>query len=456
MPQFDLIIRNCHVLQPDFTILKNAVLCVEKDRIVRIETDAGLASGFKAATILDGSNKLAMPGLVDCHTHAAQQLLRGGIIDELPMVWARILVPYESNLTPEDVYAGARLFCLESLKSGITTFADSGGPFMEAVAQAAIESGIRANIARSSIDVGDFIPPAMKDASATKVIAKTEELYKNYHNTGEGRIRIWFALRQAMTSSPELLEATSIRSKELNTGVHIHLAEHLDEVSHCLTNYGKRPAEWFDSYGLLGPNLIAAHSVRLSDGEVKLMAERKANAVHCPRANLSAHGFSKTPLLLALKANVALGTDGAAGSRLDLFEQMRLLRSGMHARFGLEVNDPFVISMLDLFRMTTQWGARAVMLQDEIGSLEVGKKADIILLGLNKPHISPTIHLLKTLLMAAGPADVQDVIVNGKLLMQDRVMLNLDEDLIRQQAAQAMTRVGKRAGLVMDAMYPGE
>lgn len=456
MPQFDLIIRDCHVLQPDFSIQKNATLCVEKDRIVKIETDAGLASTFQAETILDGRGKLAMPGLVDCHTHAAQQLLRGGIIDELPMVWARILVPFESNLTPEDVYAGARLFCIENIKAGITTFADSGGPHMEAVAEAAIETGIRANIARSTIDLGEFIPEVMKDASATEAIAKTEALYKNYHNTGEGRVRIWFGLRQAMTSTPELIEATSIRSKELNTGVHIHLAEHLDEVAYCMTNYGKRPAEWFDSFNLLGPNLIAAHSVRLSDGEVKLMAERRANAVHCPRSNLSGHGFSKTPLLLALKANVALGTDGAAGTRLDLFEQMRLLRSGMQARYGIEINDPIAIPIMDLLRMTTIWGARAVMLQDEIGTLEVGKKADLILLGLDKPHLSPSVHLPKTIMMAAGADDVQDVIINGRLIMRDRVLLHLDEHQIRQQAAQAMARVGRRAGLALDAMYPDD
>jgi 5-methylthioadenosine/S-adenosylhomocysteine deaminase len=453
MPQFDLILRNCLVLQADFSILKNATLCIDKGRIVKIETDTKQAANLQAETTLDGSGKLAMPGLIDCHTHSAQQLLRGGITDEMPMVWARILVPFESNLTPEEVYAGAMLFCIENLKAGITTFAESGGPFMEATAQAAIETGIRANIARSTIDQGDF-PATMKDTTAA-ALSKTETLYKNYHNAGEGRVRIWFSVRSAITCSHELVEAISIRSKELNTGVHIHLAEHLDEVAFCLSKYGKRPAEWFDSLNLLGPNLIGAHSVRLSDPEVKLMSERRANAIHCPRSNLSGHGFSKTPLLLALKVNVALGTDGASGTRLDLFEQMRLLRSAMQARYGIEINDPFTLPFLELLKMVTSAGARAVMLQDEIGALEVGKKADIILLGLDKPHLSPSVNLLKSIVMAAGPNDVQDVIVDGKLLMHDRVLLHLDEEQIRRQAATAMQQAGKRAGLSLDSMYPG-
>ncbi len=174
-----------------------------------------------------------------------------------------------------------------------------------------------------------------------------------------------------------------------------------------------------------------------------------------PALHLSSHGFSKTPLLLALNVNVALGTDGASGTRLDLFEQMRLLRSAMQARYGIEINDPFALPFLELLRMVTSAGARAVMLQDEIGTLEVGKKADIILLGLDKPHLSPSVNLLKSIVMAAGPDDVQDVIVDGKLLMHDRVLLHLDEEQIRRQAAAAMQQVGKRAGLALDSMYPG-
>ncbi|MCL4561921.1 MAG: amidohydrolase [Chloroflexi bacterium] len=454
MELFDLLIRDCRVLLPDLTVLPNAIIGICQDRIARIEPNAILARDLGGKTTIEGGGKLAMPGLIDCHTHAAQQLLRGSVVDEMPMIWARILVPFESNLTPEDVYAGALLFCVENLKAGITGFADAGGPHMESVAQAAVESGIRANITRSTMDMGEFIPPGMKQTTA-EAIACNEKLYHDYHNRGDGRVKIWFGLRQAMTSSPELVEAVSIRSKELGTGVHIHLAEHLDEVSHCLQCYKLRPAEWFDSYGLLGPNLIAAHSVRLSDKEVKLISERKVNAVHCPRANLGSHGFSKTPLLLALGANIALGTDGASSGRLDLFEQMRLLQSAMQARYGLEINDPLALPAVETLRMATINGARAVMLQEEIGTLEVGKKADLILLDIDKPHLSPTAHLTKTIATAAGAEDVNDVIVNGQLLVKDRAFLLLDEEEIRRKAGETLLRVGKRAGLSLAMPYTG-
>ncbi len=450
-PTYDLIIRGARILQPDLSVLTGAALCIAGDRIARIETGPA-AAGLRAKAEIDGAEKLVMPGLIDGHTHAAQQLLRGSVTDEMPMIWARILVPFESSLTPADVYAGAMLFCVENLKAGITTFADAGGPHMQSVAQAAVETGMRACITRSTMDTGAFIPASMLETAA-QAVANTEALYHDYHNQGDGRIQIWFGLRQAMTSTPELVEAVAARAKELNTGVHIHLAEHLDEVGHCLTHYRMRPAQWFDTFGLLGPDLIAAHAIRLSDEEVKLVSERQANVVHCPRSNLGSHGFGKTPLLKALGANIALGTDGASGTRLDLFEQMRLLKSSVHARYGIEINDPMSLPALDTLRFATQGGAQAVRMADQIGTVEVGKKADLILLNLDAPHLSPTAHLPKTIVMSAGPDDVNDVIVNGCWIIKDRRFLHLDEAEIRRQAGQALQRVSRKANLNTTAGY---
>jgi 5-methylthioadenosine/S-adenosylhomocysteine deaminase len=368
------------------------------------------------------------------------------------MIWARILVPFESSMTEEDVYTSGMFFCLENLKAGITSFADAGGPHMQAVAEAVLQTGLRASICMSSMDQGAFVPDVMK-AVAAQVIARTERLYQAYHNKGDGRVQIWFGIRQALTSSPELMEATAARSRELQTGIHSHLAEHLDEVSYCLSHYKMRPAEWFDSFGMLGPNFIGAHSVRLSDSEVLLMRERNANVVHCPRSNLGSHGFSKTSLMLALGVNVGLGTDGGSSTRLDLFEQMRLLKSAIQARFGIEINDPVTIPTIELLRMATMGGARAMMLQDEIGTLETGKKADIVLLDLDALHLLPTADLMKTVVMSAGPDDVCDVIVNGRLILHERAFVDLDEERIRRQAGEALLRIGRKAGLKLNDPY---
>jgi len=270
MPNFDIMISGCEVMQPDYSILHDAVILINDGKIVNILKKSDVDASIVGEINVDGEKKLAIPGLIDAHTHAAQTLLRGSVVDEPPMVWARILVPFESSITPADVYAGSMLFCLENIKAGITTFADAGGTHMAEVCKASIETGIRAVITRSTMDQGEFVPDVMKD-TAEEAIAKIEELYKAYHGVANDRIRIWFGLRQLLTTTPALAEATSARSKELNTGVHTHLAEHFDEVAYSLANYKMRPAEWFDHYGLLGPNYIGAHSVKLSVGEIELL-----------------------------------------------------------------------------------------------------------------------------------------------------------------------------------------
>jgi 5-methylthioadenosine/S-adenosylhomocysteine deaminase len=183
------------------------------------------------------------------------------------------------------------------------------------------------------------------------------------------------------------------------------------------------------------------------------MSERKANVVHCPHSNLGNHGFSKTPLMMALGMNIGLGTDGAAATRLNLFEPMRILKYAMQARFGVEINDPLALPAFESLRMAIQGGARAVGMESEIGKLETGMKADIILLDINKPHLSPSAHLPKTIATAAGPDDVTDVIVDGKLIIKNKSFLNLDEAQIRRDAGAALMAVGKRANLSLESPY---
>lgn len=442
----ELMITNATILSPDMTLQPNMAIAIQEGKIVAIGRAFELEQAYQSSRRLDGQGKVAMPGLVDAHTHTCQQLLRGRIMDEPPMIWARILVPYESNLEPEDVYWSAKLCCVEMIKAGITTFADAGGTHMYEVARAVEEMGVRACIARSTMDTGDFVPAKMKDSTA-EAIAKTEELYREWHGQANGRLQVWFALRQVMTSSPALVEAIAGAARQYNTGVHIHLAEHLREVEHCVTNYRKRPAEWLDSLGLLGPNVLAAHCVQLADREVRLLVERRTVPVHCPRSNLHSHGFPKTPLFMALGSPIGLGSDGASSSAIDLFEAMRLLKSALQARYGLPINDATVLPIEDTLRMVTSGGAKALMLKDQIGTLEVGKRADIILIDCHSPHINPTHHLLRTLVMCARPGDVSDVIVDGRLLMQNRILVQADEAEIVAKAHERLVAVARRAGL---------
>ena len=283
---YDLIIKNCSVMMPDFSIKKEQDILIQDSFIKKItDTD----DGYESKEVLNGKNKLVMPGLVDGHTHTCQQLLRGRTANEYPMVWTRILVPYESSLTPEDCYWSAKLACLEMIKSGTTAFAESGSTHMGDVANAVIESGMRAALARSTMDIGDAIPDCMKESSELNIL-HTEALYDKYQGTGDGRVDIWFAIRQVMTCSPELIREIGKEARRLKTGIHAHLCEHKDEVSFCLQHYQKRPAEFLDDMGVLGPNLLTAHNVVLSERDIDLLGERNVKLIHCPRANYANHG----------------------------------------------------------------------------------------------------------------------------------------------------------------------
>jgi 5-methylthioadenosine/S-adenosylhomocysteine deaminase len=446
MTNCDLLINNCFVLQPDFTFLENASIVITKNHIAAIGPADKISRQYQPANSVDGSGKIAMPGFVDAHTHTAQQLLRGRTVDEPPMIWTRILVPYESHLTPEDVHISALLCCVEMIKAGITAFADAGGPHMSMTAEAAMKAGLRAAITTSNMDRGDFIPPQMKRPTA-EVIHNNEELYKKYDDAAGGRIRIFFGLRQVMTSTPELIEQVAGAACQHQTGIHIHLAEHINEIDFCLVNYHMRPAEYLDHCGLLNNKVLAAHSILLSDKEVLMLNEKKVKVVHCPRANLANHGFAKTPLMCALGISVGLGTDGVSGHGVDHFTEMMLLKHALHADQGIPIRQPAVLTSRQVYRMATQGGADAMQIGEDVGTLEVGKKADLILLNLNQPHLLPTHNLIQTVLTSASARDVTDVIVDGQLLMQDRQLLTLDEEQIHAKASEHLKAIAVRAEL---------
>ncbi len=296
------------------------------------------------------------------------------------------------------------------------------------------------------MDMGAFIPDCMKD-TPEEAIRKTEELYKSYHGAGGGRIHIWFAIRQVMTCSPELIRLVGEKAREYRTGIHAHLAEHRDEVSFCLQKYQKRPAEYLDTLGALGPNMLTAHNVALSENELELLKERDVKIVHCPRANFGSHGFPKTPRMVRLGLSIGIGSDGAAGSSLSLFDEIRVFRSGIHAFWGLPIFDPVVLPAKELIKMATLGGARALQLDHEIGTIEVGKKADVILINIDLPHIAPTHNLINTLVEAVTGNDVRDVIIDGKVVMKDREVLTLDEERILFETKRRVGEIAARAGI---------
>lgn len=444
MNHCSLLIKNVTLLNRNFEIEKNTDIAIDGNKITKI----GRNLGYTADDVIDGKGLLAMPGLVDAHHHNAQQLLRAKPIDEYPMVWTRFLVPFESNLSARDTYVSAQLSALEMIKSGTTMYADAGGPHMDMVAKACVESGMRGNIARSTMDMGGNIPDSMK-CSADENIRRTLELYNEWHNRGDERVKIWFGIRQVMTCSPELLRKTAEKAKELDTGMHAHLCEHKDEVSFCLTNYKMRPAELLNATGCLTSDLLTAHNVVLSEGDIKLLAEKGVGVIHCPRSNLSNHGFPKTPRMLEEGISIGLGSDGACTSSLSLWDEVKVLRNGLIAYWGLPIFDPVVIPYKSLLRMMSQGGADACRLGDKLGSVEEGKLADIILLNISRPHILPTHNLAATLVESANAGDVVHSIINGKIVMKNREILTMDEEKIMWEAQKTLESVSAKAGFTL-------
>ncbi len=441
----DILIHGCKILDTNYRIKDNISVAIQGNTILSI-FDSNQDIDFESEKIIDGKGKLLLPGFVDGHTHVCQQLLRGRTTDEYPMIWTRFLVPFESNLSPTDVRVSTQLACLEMIKAGITSFADSGGVFMEEAANVVIESGIRAAICRSTMDIGSNIPDSMKE-SVQDHMRHNQELHKAFQGAGEGRLDIWFGLRQVMTCSPELIRETAEQAKSLNTRIHAHLCEHKDEVSFCLQNYKKRPAAFLDDCGALGSNLLTAHNVTLSEGDITLLKERDVKIIHCPQANLSNHGFPKTPRIVEAGLSVGIGNDGASSVALDMFEQLRVLKNGVIAFWGLPVFDPVVLPTETLLKMSSQGGAAALGKEDKLGAIAPGMLADIILIDINQPHFRPSQNLAHTLIACGSGRDVTDVIINGKLIMEARNVLTLDEEKILSEAETHMHDIIKRANI---------
>ncbi|KNF07564.1 cytosine deaminase [Gottschalkia purinilytica] len=441
----DMIIRNCSILTEDYKIAENKSIVINDSRILDIDDIEIIDEKYKAEEILEGKKKLFMPGMVDAHTHTCQQLLRGRIMDEYPMIWKRIMVPYESSLNEKDISISAQLSCLEMIKSGTTSFIDAGGTYMHKVGEAVIESGLRAAITCSTMNKDDSIPKNMI-STEKEAMERNANLYKNFHGKGNGRLEVWFSLRTLISCSPSLIMKAFENAYEFNTGIHVHMNEYPNEINYCLENYQKRPIEYLESLGILGPNFLSAHSILLSENEIDILRKYDVKVVHCPISNLG-KGVPKTSRLLQSGVSISLGTDGTAHAGLSLFNEIKVFRSAMHINLGVPICDPVVMPARKLLEMATLGGAKAMLHGDSLGTLQIGKKADLISIDLDQPHIMPTHNMVNTLVEVVNSNDVKDMIVNGKLIMKNREVLTLDEERIMHMSKSALKGITDRAGI---------
>lgn len=444
----DLLIEHAVLMTEDYSFLVDTTLVVNDGIIVAIGKD--VAKQYQAKECIDASNKLAMPGLIDGHTHLSQQLLRGMISDEYPIIYQRFNLPLESKLTKENVALSVKLGCLEMMRSGTTAFADAGSTYMEQFIDAVEESGLRATVTRATSDRGDFLPSNMID-STKDGIKESERFFKDFNNRGNGRIKAWFQFRTLASCSDELIVGLSDLARQYSTGIHTHISEYSESVLYSLQTHNMREIEYLDHLNVMGENLLAAHCLLISENDINILARSKTKVVHCPRSNLG-KAVSKTPALLSHGVSVGIGTDGTAHSGLSIFRELTAFRHSQIVTNGVPYLDYDVMNSRKLIDLATMGSARALMQEEEIGSLRVGKKADIILIDLAKPHITPTHNMLNTLTESVGTGDISDMIVDGQILMRNYKIMTLDEEKIMYEAGKVIGRINNINGWTPESL----
>jgi len=415
----------------------NGTVAISGNRIIALGPKSEIEKRFEASKTIDARGGLIMPGLVNAHTHAPMSLFRG-LADDLPLkVWLEdYIFPAEWKCVDEEfVHWGTLLACAEMIRSGTTTFAD-GYFFEERVAQAVSQSGMRALLAEGILDF-----PTPDSSSPSQTIIKIEDFIRIYSDSP--LIRPTLFAHSAYTCSPELLKKCRHVADRFEVPLIIHLSETQNEVEEVSKRYGRRPVDHLENLGILSQNLIACHCVWLTESEMDLLARRGVRVVHNPESNMKlAAGVAPIPDLLARKVAVGLGTDGcASNNNLDLFQEMDSAAK-LHKVHRL---DPTVMPANVVLDMATLGGAKVLGMEKEIGSLEVGKKADVIILELNRPHLQPVYNLPSHLVYSVTGADVRDVIIDGKLVMENRKLLTLDEELILKKAAEWRDRIAGAA-----------
>ena len=423
MQKCDLLIKGADVLINSGELRENVDIAIADGRILAV--DADLVKQYEAGETIDGRYKLFMPGLVDSHMHTGQQLLKGLVLDAKPIIWTRVMLPFESTLTPEKMRLSAQAAALEMIKSGTAGFIDAGSYFMEDAAAVYEKSGLRGALSYSTMDEEGLPESIAMDAN--EAVSRTDSLFDTFH--GKGNLKVYYSLRALNSCSNRLVELEAEHAKDRNTMLQAHMNEYMGEVNGILEREGMRPYEYLEKMQVLGGNFLGAHSLILTDREKELVRDRGVKVCHCPFSNCG-KAVPDTPQLLEMGIPVGLGTDGAAHGGLSLWNEMKIFRSVMNIIHGVPNRNPKVMPAETILRMVLEGGAAALGEEGQLGRVEAGYKADLIGIDMNQPHLCPTGDQIHTLLECVNAGDVSDMVVSGRVLMKNRTVLTLDEERI--------------------------
>lgn len=425
----DLIVSGATIVTMDAarTVYHDGSVAVRADSIVAVGPRAEIDKRFKASQVLEARGGIVLPGFINGHTHVPMTLLRGLHDDVTLNDWLyKYIFPAEAkNVNEEFVRWGTRLAAAEQIRAGVTTFADMYY-FEDAIAEETKAAGMRGVLGETFIDF-----PAPDNKSEAEMVAYTDKFLKRWQ--GDPLIHAAPAPHSIYTCSKKTLQDAAALARKYHAPILIHVAEMKKELDDSEKQNGMSPVAYLDKLGVLGPDVVAAHCIFVDATDRKMLAERGVGCVHNPSSNMMlASGVSPVPEMRAAGVAVGLGTDGPAGSNndLDLMEEIDLA-----AKLAkISKMDPLALGAKDVVAMATIDGARAIHMDKEIGSLEVGKKADLVLISVDEPNAVPMYDVYAQIAYSLKGSDVETVVIGGKVVMRDRHLLTLDEPKILDKA----------------------
>ncbi len=424
-----ILLKNILAVLPekDKDVIRETDIYIEGSRIVSV---GDRPEGFFAEKVIDGKDRLAIPGLINCHTHSYMSFMRNMADDISFMDWLfGTIDPIEQKMTDEDAYWGACLAIIEMMKSGTTCFNDMQMNIHQTT-RAVKESGMRAVISRGLVGSGNDEGGRMRLQQAFEEKEAARDC---------DRLTFMLGPHAPYTCDDSYMRIVSEEAKKNHMRIHVHLSESESEIQQIQEKYGVSPIEMADQNGLFDVPAIAAHCVQITEKDMEILKKKNVSVVTNPASNMKlGNGFAPVPAMLKKGINICLGTDGAASNNsLNMFHELSLLtlvHKGVH-------KTPQCISAEEGFRIVTINGARALGLEKEIGSLETGKKADIAILDLNSPSLTPRNNLLAGLSYSANGSEVETVIIDGKITMEGRKVLTMDEALVCRKVNEIITRM---------------
>lgn len=443
----EIVTMNAQRLQ-----LNQGAILIEGEKIQEVGKSRDLLEKYASEVeTLDLRHRWILPGLINTHVHTSQQLGRGLGDDVSLLTWLHERIwPYESAMSEEDSYISTLLCGIELIKSGVSCFAEPGGQFLDGMARAVTELGIRGILARSTMDCGEGLPLNWKESTEEALSLQVDAL-KRWQGKANNRIKVWFGLRTIFNNSDRLIIKTKELADQYGVGVQMHVAEIKEEVEFAQKTRGATTVKHLFNLGVLDKNFLAVHCVWLTEEEIDLFAQRGVKVSHNPAAAMRVLGFPKIPEMMERGICVSLGTDGApSNNRMTLIDEM-WLASLIHK--GRMLN-PIVMPAQEILAMATINGARSLLAEDEIGSIEPGKKADLIIINPNTVTMLPMHDPIANMVTSMRAENVESLMVDGRWIMRERKVLTVDEGEILKEAQRRAESIVKRAGISLPKRFP--